>query len=111
LVVGCLVATVLLLPVAGAGAAPAPGCYPPPCGTAVDSPAAVDNQATLVGLPAAGPEGRSPAPFVAAGLFMVAACLTTICVKRRMALVAAAAAVAAPAPTPAVRRQLERSLR
>lgn len=111
LAVCCLLAALLLVPVTGAGAAPARGCYPPPCGAALaDGPAAISpDGAALIGLPAAGPDHRSPAPYVAVGLLMVTACLSTICVKRRMAMVSAAPPVRAPAP--AARRQLERSLR
>jgi hypothetical protein len=73
----CLALIVLV----GSPSAGAETCYPPPCAGAVAGPQA-DMNASVVATPAP-TDHRSPAPYVAAGLLLVTATLTTLCVTRR----------------------------
>ncbi len=78
-ILGCLGMVWAVL--TGPSPAGAQACYPPPCGVAVDSGPAGMN-ASVVTTPAS-THDRRPAPYAAAGLLLVTATLTTLCVARR----------------------------
>jgi len=96
----------------------AQGCYPPPCGAAVDQPATAGGGSpvapTVRSGAVAGSDARSPGPVVAIGLSMVAAAFGTIASRRRLSIARRTRMAPAPAhPAPAARsaREPDRSFR
>lgn len=79
---------VVLLSPAPAAVAQQPGrCYPPPCATEAPAPAVPTDSAVAPGRPSPSSprvdELRSPAPFVATGLFAVLGSLSLVTLRRR----------------------------
>jgi len=95
--VWCLVMVLALFP--GVSPARASGCYPPPCGSpevTVAGPGTELDPTTLLSSSSEG-DHRTAAPFAAAGLLMVTATLTTLCLRRRAAM-AVPVRVGSPVP-------------